>query len=111
MISSLSWIPRGVARSRPVRFELSAEEYDRIQGLALEESREQQLVDGAEEEGGDGMLHLGSDAVNDEQEEFMVRFKSSSTPLLLVTKRNFIYINVDDGAGEYGHSDGQGLGR
>lgn len=47
MITSVAWIPRGVARSRPVRFELSPEEYQRIKHLATAEQGAQQ---GAEEE-------------------------------------------------------------
>jgi hypothetical protein len=34
MITSLTWVPKGAARSRPVRFELSKEEYARIKNLA-----------------------------------------------------------------------------
>ena len=37
MITSLAWIPRGAPRSRPIRFELSAEEYDRVRDLAAKE--------------------------------------------------------------------------
>lgn len=37
MITALSWVPRGAARSHPVRFELSAEEVARVQELAAEE--------------------------------------------------------------------------
>jgi len=41
MITALTWIPRGAARERPVRFELSEEEYSRIRHLAaLEEAGE-----------------------------------------------------------------------
>ncbi len=41
MITALAWVPRGAARERPVRFELSEEEYDRIRHLAsLEEAGE-----------------------------------------------------------------------
>jgi periodic tryptophan protein 1 len=42
MITSVTWIPRGVARSRPVRFELSPEEYQRIKLLAKEQGAHQQ---------------------------------------------------------------------
>lgn len=48
MITALTWVPRGAARERPVRFELSEEEYSRIKRLAaLEESgeRDQKEVD------------------------------------------------------------------
>ena len=37
MITSLAWIPRGAARQRPVRFELNADEYERVKTLANEE--------------------------------------------------------------------------
>lgn len=43
MISSLAWIPRGAARSRPVKYELSHEEVERIKELA---AREEGLVGG-----------------------------------------------------------------
>ena len=46
MITALAWVPRGAARERPVRFELSEEEYSRIQNLA---AIEQQGQDEAEE--------------------------------------------------------------
>jgi hypothetical protein len=34
MISALAWIPKGASRSKPVRFELSEEEVQRIETLA-----------------------------------------------------------------------------
>lgn len=34
MITSLTWIPKGAARTRPVRFELSAAELSRVRALA-----------------------------------------------------------------------------
>lgn len=34
MITSLTWIPKGAARTRPVRFELSAAELTRVRALA-----------------------------------------------------------------------------
>lgn len=34
MITSVTWVPKGASRSRPVRFELSKEEYQRIKNLA-----------------------------------------------------------------------------
>ena len=37
MITSLTWVPKGVARARPVRFELSPEEYQRIKLMASAE--------------------------------------------------------------------------
>ena len=43
MITSLTWIPRGAARARPVRFELSPEELERIKFLATKEKKEQEL--------------------------------------------------------------------
>ena len=41
MITTVSWIPKGIARSRPVKFELTPEEYQRIQSLAKEEQERQ----------------------------------------------------------------------
>lgn len=40
MITSLSWIPRGVARQRPVRYELTPEEMQRVFALAQQEKGE-----------------------------------------------------------------------
>ena len=37
MITSLSWIPRGAARQRPIRYELTPEEYQRVRSLAKNE--------------------------------------------------------------------------
>jgi periodic tryptophan protein 1 len=37
MITALAWIPKGAAREKPVRFELSNEEYSRIRKLATVE--------------------------------------------------------------------------
>lgn len=34
MISTLAWVPRGAPRTQPVRFELSNEELQRIEGIA-----------------------------------------------------------------------------
>lgn len=34
MISALAWIPKGASRSKPIRFELSQEEVERIEKLA-----------------------------------------------------------------------------
>ena len=34
MISALHWIPKGAARAKPARFELSPEELQRIKALA-----------------------------------------------------------------------------
>ena len=34
MLSSLAWVPRGVPRQFPVRFEINQEEYSRIKALA-----------------------------------------------------------------------------
>jgi hypothetical protein len=48
MITALSWVPKGVARARPARFELSTEEYTRIKALAAKE--ESDAVEAAKEE-------------------------------------------------------------
>lgn len=41
MITSLSWIPRGAARQRPIRYELTPEEYQRVRSLAKQETEDQ----------------------------------------------------------------------
>jgi periodic tryptophan protein 1 len=48
MITALSWVPRGAARSHPVRFELSAEEVARVQELAAEEEAIEEAESAAE---------------------------------------------------------------
>lgn len=79
MISSISFIPRGAARTRPVRFEIGEEEYKRIQELASIELADKKEVEGeeyeeeghAEEEEG-GILGAPT-RMNDDEEEFIVR--------------------------------------
>ena len=39
MITSLAWIPKGAARARPVRFELSSSELKRVKQLAKVEEK------------------------------------------------------------------------
>jgi hypothetical protein len=48
MISSLLWVPKGASRQRPVRFELSAEEMERVRELAKEEAAIEARADSAE---------------------------------------------------------------
>lgn len=65
MITSVAWIPRGVARARPVRFEISPEEYQRIKVLAQEEQEQNNEVEQtyiAEE-------HLHQDEIDDNGEQ------------------------------------------
>lgn len=46
MITALTWVPKGAARVKPVRFELSQEEYARIKSLAkVEEQMEKEEND------------------------------------------------------------------
>jgi periodic tryptophan protein 1 len=48
MIPALCWIPRGAARERPVKFEISAEEMARVRGLASDEAEiEKEMEEGA----------------------------------------------------------------
>jgi periodic tryptophan protein 1 len=44
MITALSWIPKGAARSRPAKYEITPAEYDRIKELARVE--EENLEEG-----------------------------------------------------------------
>ena len=48
MISSVTWIPRGAARSRPVKYELSAAEFARVQELARLEGESEEAQEAAE---------------------------------------------------------------
>ena len=56
MITSLAWVPRGAARQRPIRFELNAEEYERVKLLAKQELEAKKEAGEADEEddGDDG---------------------------------------------------------
>lgn len=46
MITALTWVPKGAARAKPVRFELSQEEYARVKSLAkVEEQIEKEAAD------------------------------------------------------------------
>lgn len=46
MITALTWVPKGAARLKPVRFELSQDEYARIKLLAkAEEDAEKKAQD------------------------------------------------------------------
>lgn len=54
MITALTWVPRGAARLKPVRFELSQEEYSRIKSLAkVEEQIEKEANENDVGEGDD----------------------------------------------------------
>ena len=68
MITALSWVPKGVARARPARFELSTEEYTRIKALAAKE--ESDAVEAAKEEANDDEdEEEGDEKEKDEEEE------------------------------------------
>jgi len=43
--TSLSWIPRGAARKRPVRYEITSEEFKRIRQLASQEKQDTDEAD------------------------------------------------------------------
>jgi periodic tryptophan protein 1 len=64
MITSVAWIPRGVARARPVRFELSPEEYQRIKTLAKEEQEAAKADESDEIENN----YIAEEHLNDEDE-------------------------------------------
>ena len=62
MITSLAWIPRGAARQRPIRFELNAEEYERVKLLAKQElMAKKDAGEAVEEEGDEDDGHQESD--------------------------------------------------
>jgi periodic tryptophan protein 1 len=65
MITSVAWIPRGVARARPVRFEISPEEYQRIKTLAEEEQEAAVEAEAGEIENN----YIAEEHLNDEDEE------------------------------------------
>ena len=69
MITSLTWVPKGVARARPVRFELSPEEYQRIKSMANAEQVKER--EGEEDHEALGLTFKGGAAVvaMDEDEE------------------------------------------
>ena len=74
MITALTWVPKGAARVKPVRFELSQEEYARIKLLAkAEEETEKETEESAKTDDGEisTELALGGDEVMNEDEEDM----------------------------------------
>jgi periodic tryptophan protein 1 len=64
MITSLTWVPKGAARARPVRFELSPEEYQRIKAMAKKEEDDEKAA--AEEEEHDALRPSAVRAEHDE---------------------------------------------
>lgn len=76
MITALTWVPKGAARVKPVRFELSPEEYARIKLLAKAEEETEKEVEGSIEIDGDdaegsGELNLNAGEMMNEDEEDM----------------------------------------
>ena len=71
MITALAWVPRGAARERPVRFELSEEEYGRIQDLAALEQQGLDEVDEARRRvlNSDSDSGSGDDAASNAEEQ------------------------------------------
>lgn len=63
MITALTWIPRGAARQKPVRYELSPEEYSRIKNMA---EAEQAATD--DEHAGENEALRSTASVDDEGE-------------------------------------------
>ena len=73
MITALTWVPKGAARVKPVRFELSQEEYARIKLLAKAEediekdNKDTEVVDEDEVEQTEALIT--GDEMNEEEEE------------------------------------------
>ena len=74
MITSLAWIPRGAARQRPVRFELNADEYERVKTLANEELKTMKAAGEAGDENED------EDGEEDEPQEDEIEVDTSDLP-------------------------------
>lgn len=68
MIPALCWIPRGAARERPVKFEISADEMARVRRLAGEEAAIEREME--EEEEGDDTGAVASAAARAGSSEF-----------------------------------------
>jgi periodic tryptophan protein 1 len=64
MITSMQWIPCGAARARPVRFELTQEDYDRVKSLAAKEKADAKAED-EEEYQGNGIVEEQEDEHED----------------------------------------------
>ena len=76
MITALTWVPRGAARLKPVRFELSQEEYSRIKSLAkIEEQIEKEANENDVGEGDDpdfvpsGSTFLDEAKINEDNDD------------------------------------------
>lgn len=77
MISALSWIPRGAAKQKPEKLEMSEEEYDRIAkeiGAELDLAKEgmvaneQHIMDADNDDDDDSCSQSGSSSSNEEAE-------------------------------------------
>jgi periodic tryptophan protein 1 len=60
MITALTWVPKGAARAKPVRFELSQEEYARVKSLAKAEEEIEKEADDHDVGDGDDPEHTAS---------------------------------------------------
>jgi hypothetical protein len=60
MITALTWVPKGAARVKPVRFELSQDEYARIKLLAKAEEESEKLAEQGDVGEGDEPEHAAS---------------------------------------------------
>ena len=60
MITALTWVPKGAARVKPVRFELSQEEYARIKLLAKAEEETEKEAERADVGEGDEPEHTAA---------------------------------------------------
>jgi periodic tryptophan protein 1 len=76
MITALTWVPKGAARVKPVRFELSQEEYARIKMLAKAEEdieKEAEKADVGEgdepEHSASGLSFSGDVKMNEDEED------------------------------------------
>lgn len=68
MITALTWVPKGAARLKPVRFELSQDEYARIKLLAKAEEDAEKVAQDGDVEVGDEPEHKASGSTFTEEE-------------------------------------------
>lgn len=93
MITSLSWVPRGVARQRPIRYELTPEEYQRVRSLAQEEEKQNR-----DEEEEDKQRMLRADvAIEEENLKSSVDVTELPAELDMEHYDDDEYDNIEDG--------------
>ncbi len=108
MITSLAWVPKGAARARPLRYEISPEEYKRVKAVAKLEQGElaEEDADDAEDADDDD-----DDDGEDGDENGVDRARAAAVDTsLLPAEFNMDKYDLDDDEGEMEDDNGDFAG-